>query len=103
MDLNDKVSRVWTPPAKEGAPATFSDVTVNEVLRRASRGYWLDVEARDTLRAHTKVLAEVAATQAAILAAVRGVDTSGIKQAIDDAVSAALADLTVTLSTDADS
>lgn len=97
MDLNDKVSNVWTPPAKEGAPPTFEPVTVNEVLRRASRNYYLGTEARDTLRAHTKALAEVAATQAAILAAVKGVDAAGIKKAIDDAVTAALSDITVTL------
>jgi hypothetical protein len=97
MDLNDKVKNVWEPAAKEGGPVTFEDVTVNEVLRRASRNFYLGVEARGMLRQLVRAQAESAANQAAILGALQGVDTEGIKAAVAAAVDKKMADFELVL------
>jgi hypothetical protein len=81
------VQNLWVPPAKPGAPATFTDgETVNEVLRRASRNYFLGIEARSSLRTLTESMLTVQAQQAAILAAVQGLDTDAITASINEAV-----------------
>lgn len=94
MQLDDKVTNVWTPPAKPGAPVTFEAITVNEALRRASRGYWLQVEARDQLRT---LIAANAAQTAAIkaLSTSQGLDPRRVEQIIHDDITAALSDLRI--------
>lgn len=87
VNLSDKVNNVWVPPAKPGAPATFTDdVTVNEVLRRASRNFWLGVEFRDKINTLTEAVAANAATNAAIMASLQGLDAAGIQDAVNKAV-----------------